>query len=52
MKHVEDLGLKQFDSNPTDTENLFDMIKETWLRKAFYYALKKNVLVAKNVGNG
>ena len=39
---VRDLGLKQFDSNPIDDKDLKDLICETWLRKALYYAISKS----------
>ena len=38
---IENLGLKQFDANPTDSPDLNEMIAETWIRKALYYAIKK-----------
>jgi len=34
-------GLNQFDSNPTDDPDLMEMIAETWIEKALYYALRK-----------
>jgi hypothetical protein len=34
-------GLNQFDSNPTNDPDLIEMIADTWIEKALYYALRK-----------
>lgn len=34
-------GLNQFDSNPTDSPDLMEMIADTWVEKALYYGLRK-----------
>lgn len=38
---IEDTGLNQFDSNPTDSPDLMEEIANTWIEKALYYGLKK-----------
>ena len=38
---IADTGLNQFDSNPTDSPDLMEMIADTWIEKALYYGLKR-----------
>ena len=38
---IENTGLNQFDSNPTDSPDLMEEIANTWIEKALYYGIKK-----------